>query len=141
MESDQSNVRVGIFIGRYDAGGSHLRDFIKCLAEQNIYIDYFLCNPMGFKGIDTFSYNDEKINVYFIKKKHRHFSKSTNPIIKILRRINSYLINLFQNIEQLIKQFRYKIGPKNESWTREIKESLLIKFPILSDRLLLVWWD
>ena len=50
-------MRLGFFIGNYDAGGSHTRDFIKSLADRNISIDYFLCNPYGFKGLDTFSFN------------------------------------------------------------------------------------
>ena len=64
-----------MFIGQYDSDGSHTRDFIKCLAESNIHVDLFLCNPMGFKGIDTFSYVDERIQVYFFKRdnKFKHF--------------------------------------------------------------------
>jgi len=38
----KKNIRVGFFIGKYDAGGSHTRDFIKSLAAQDIYVDYFL---------------------------------------------------------------------------------------------------
>jgi len=65
----KKNIRVGFFIGKYDAGGSHTRDFIKSLAAQDIYVDYFLCNPYGFKGVDTFSFNNDNINVYFHQKK------------------------------------------------------------------------
>jgi len=112
---DQKNFRVGMFIGQYDPGGSHTRDFIKCLAERNIHVDLFLCNPMGFKAIDTFSYVDDRIQVYFFKRDLNLFGRSNHPIIKNFRRINALLIVFYQYINKLIIQLRYQIGLKNEN--------------------------
>ena len=89
-------MRVGIFIGQYDAGGSHTRDFIKCLAERRITVDFFLCNPMVFKKVNTLSYSNDLIRVYYFQRDFNYFNKSNNLIIKNLRRINALLIFLYQ---------------------------------------------
>ena len=75
-------MQVGIFISEYDSGGSHTRSFVKCLAERDILVDIFLCNPMGYKEVDTFSYGIDMVNVYYFQRDWNFKNRSDHLIIK-----------------------------------------------------------
>ena len=107
-------MRLGFFIGNYDAGGSHTRDFIKSLANRNISIDYFLCNPYGFKGLDTFSFNRDNINVYFF---HRRILTSiySSSIQKYIIKFKNIIIYLNQYFSIYFLRLLYILKFKNKS--------------------------
>ena len=112
---NQINSRVGFFIGKYDAGGSHTRDFIKSLAAQNICVDYFLCDPGGFKGVDNLSFNNDNINVYYLKRRRYQSGLSKSSILNNLKKIEYLSIYLYQFISDYFLKVLYLIDFKSEN--------------------------
>ena len=107
-------LRVGIFISQYDAGGSHTRSFVKCLAERDIFVDIFLCNPMGYKDVDTFSYGIDMVNVYYFKRDWNFKNRSDHLIIKSYKWFYALIISFYQKLIALIIRIGFIIGLKNE---------------------------
>ena len=110
----KKNIRVGFFIGQYDAGGSHTRDFINSLAKRNIDVDYFLCNPYGFKDLDTFSFKRDNINVYFFKRRI-DISKSSSLIQKYINKTKNIVISFYQFISIYILKLLYILNFQSEN--------------------------
>ena len=108
-------MQVGIFISEYDSGGSHTRSFVKCLAERDILVDIFLCNPMGYKSVDTFSYGIDGINVYYFKRNWDFVNRSNKIFVKSIRWIYTLIISIYFKVVTLIIKVGLFIKIKSES--------------------------